>query len=139
MFSINMEYTFPFLEDKQNQNTTNRQTVHRIKIVGFFFSYQVVKQCCGTDGVEANYIKTEILPPFFKHFWQHRMALDRRNYRQVFSQWNFFVGSRTKFVLGCSFRLDALFCVLYVLCVNCAWNSGLETVQSGLSHQALYL
>lgn len=45
--------------------------------------FQVVKQCCGTDGVEANYIKTEILPPFFKHFWQHRMALDRRNYRQV--------------------------------------------------------
>lgn len=44
---------------------------------------QVVKQCCGTDGVEANYIKTEILPPFFKHFWQHRMALDRRNYRQA--------------------------------------------------------
>ncbi|KAF3843614.1 hypothetical protein F7725_002463 [Dissostichus mawsoni] len=39
---------------------------------------KVVKQCCGTDGVEANYIKTEILPPFFKHFWQHRMALDRR-------------------------------------------------------------
>ncbi|XP_077304831.1 splicing factor 3B subunit 1 isoform X1 [Lithobates pipiens] len=44
---------------------------------------KVVKQCCGTDGVEANYIKTEILPPFFKHFWQHRMALDRRNYRQL--------------------------------------------------------
>lgn len=43
----------------------------------------MVKQCCGTDGVESNYIKTEILPPFFKHFWQHRMALDRRNYRQV--------------------------------------------------------
>ncbi|MGH0142252.1 UNVERIFIED_CONTAM: hypothetical protein FKN15_024049 [Acipenser sinensis] len=44
---------------------------------------KVVKQCCGTDGVEANYIKTEILPAFFKHFWQHRMALDRRNYRQL--------------------------------------------------------
>lgn len=49
----------------------------------YFLTFQVVKQCCGTDGVEANYIKTEILPPFFKHFWQHRMALDRRNYRQV--------------------------------------------------------
>ncbi|MGH0165404.1 UNVERIFIED_CONTAM: hypothetical protein FKN15_048719 [Acipenser sinensis] len=47
---------------------------------------KVVKQCCGTDGVEANYIKTEILPAFFKHFWQHRMALDRRNYRQVVKQ-----------------------------------------------------
>uniref|UniRef100_G1DGG0 Splicing factor 3B subunit 1 n=2 Tax=Capra hircus TaxID=9925 RepID=G1DGG0_CAPHI len=44
---------------------------------------KVVKQWCGTDGVEANYIKTESLPPVFKHFWQHRMALDRRNYRQL--------------------------------------------------------
>lgn len=44
---------------------------------------KVVKQCCGTDGVEPQYIKDEILPPFFKHFWNQRMALDRRNYRQV--------------------------------------------------------
>ncbi|XP_014251368.1 splicing factor 3B subunit 1 isoform X2 [Cimex lectularius] len=44
---------------------------------------KVVKQCCGTDGVEAQYIKEEILPHFFKHFWNHRMALDRRNYRQL--------------------------------------------------------
>ena len=44
---------------------------------------QVVKQCCATDGVEAQYIRDEVLPSFFKHFWQHRMALDRRNYRQV--------------------------------------------------------
>ncbi|XP_073236837.1 splicing factor 3B subunit 1-like isoform X1 [Porites lutea] len=44
---------------------------------------KVVKQCCATDGVEAQYIKDEILPDFFKHFWQHRMALDRRNYRQL--------------------------------------------------------
>lgn len=50
----------------------------------------MVKQCCGTDGVEANYIKTEILPHFFKHFWQHRMALDRRNYRQVCHEANVF-------------------------------------------------
>ncbi|XP_043471076.1 splicing factor 3B subunit 1 isoform X1 [Leptopilina heterotoma] len=44
---------------------------------------KVVKQCCGTDGVEAQYIKDEILPHFFKNFWNHRMALDRRNYRQL--------------------------------------------------------
>ncbi|KAL1462904.1 hypothetical protein WDU94_014707 [Cyamophila willieti] len=44
---------------------------------------KVVKQCCATDGVEAQYIKDEILPPFFKNFWNHRMALDRRNYRQL--------------------------------------------------------
>ncbi|XP_077979078.1 splicing factor 3B subunit 1-like isoform X2 [Glandiceps talaboti] len=44
---------------------------------------KVVKQCCATDGVESQYIKDEILPAFFKHFWQHRMALERRNYRQL--------------------------------------------------------
>jgi splicing factor 3B subunit 1 len=44
---------------------------------------KVVKQCCATDGVEPTYIKDEVLPPFFKHFWNQRMALDRRNYRQV--------------------------------------------------------
>ncbi|XP_013785371.1 splicing factor 3B subunit 1 isoform X2 [Limulus polyphemus] len=44
---------------------------------------KVVKQCCGTDGVEPQYIKEEVLPHFFKHFWNHRMALDRRNYRQL--------------------------------------------------------
>jgi len=44
---------------------------------------KVVKQCCATDGVEPQYIKDEVLPSFFKHFWNQRMALDRRNYRQV--------------------------------------------------------
>ena len=44
---------------------------------------QVVKQCCATDGVEADYIRQEILPDYFRHFWNHRMALDRRNYKQV--------------------------------------------------------
>lgn len=44
---------------------------------------KVVKQCCGTDGVEPQYIREDILPHFFRHFWNHRMALDRRNYRQL--------------------------------------------------------
>lgn len=44
---------------------------------------KVVKQCCGTDGVEPSYIKEEVLQHFFRHFWNHRMALDRRNYRQL--------------------------------------------------------
>lgn len=44
---------------------------------------KVVKQCCATEGVEAEYIRNEILPPFFRHFWNQRMALDRRNYRPV--------------------------------------------------------
>ncbi|CAD5209768.1 unnamed protein product [Bursaphelenchus xylophilus] len=44
---------------------------------------KVVKQCCSTDGVEAKYIRDEILPPFFRAFWNRRMALDRRNYKQL--------------------------------------------------------
>ena len=44
---------------------------------------QVVKQCVGTDGVGPNYIKSEILPEFFRNYWVRRMALDRRNYRAL--------------------------------------------------------
>ena len=44
---------------------------------------KVVKQCVSTEGVEAQYIRTEILPEFFRNFWVRRMALDRRNYRQL--------------------------------------------------------
>ena len=44
---------------------------------------KVVKQCVGTDGVEPEYIRTEVMPEFFKNFWVRRMALDRRNYTQL--------------------------------------------------------
>lgn len=44
---------------------------------------KVVKQCAATDGVTGNFLKEELLPEFFKHFWVRRMALDRRNYKQV--------------------------------------------------------
>ena len=42
-----------------------------------------MKQCVSTDGVEPSYIKTEILPEFFRNYWVRRMALDRRNYRAL--------------------------------------------------------
>jgi splicing factor 3B subunit 1 len=44
---------------------------------------KVVKQCAATEGVTPGYIKKDILPDFFKSFWVRRMALDRRNYKQV--------------------------------------------------------
>jgi splicing factor 3B subunit 1 len=44
---------------------------------------KVVKQCVATEGVTAQYVRDEILPEFFKCFWIRRMALDRRNYRQL--------------------------------------------------------
>lgn len=44
---------------------------------------KVVKQCVATEGVEPSYIRQEVLPDFFKHFWVRRMALDKRNYKQL--------------------------------------------------------
>ncbi|EXJ88851.1 hypothetical protein A1O3_01915 [Capronia epimyces CBS 606.96] len=44
---------------------------------------KVVSQCAGTDGVTAGYLKEHVLQEFFKSFWVRRMALDKRNYRQV--------------------------------------------------------
>jgi len=44
---------------------------------------KVVKQCVGTDGVEPQYVRAEVLPEFFRCFWVRRMAMDRRNYKQV--------------------------------------------------------
>jgi splicing factor 3B subunit 1 len=38
---------------------------------------KVVQQCVGTEGVEGDYIRDEILPDFFRAFWNRRMALDR--------------------------------------------------------------
>ena len=37
----------------------------------------------GTDGVQPDYIRAEILPEFFRNFWVRRMALDRRNYKAL--------------------------------------------------------
>ena len=44
---------------------------------------KVVSQCSSTDGVTAGYLKEHVLQDFFKSFWVRRMALDKRNYRQV--------------------------------------------------------
>ncbi|KAI9834716.1 MAG: U2 snRNP component prp10 [Phylliscum demangeonii] len=44
---------------------------------------KVVSQCAGTEGVTAGYLKEHVLTEFFKSFWVRRMALDKRNYRQV--------------------------------------------------------
>ncbi|KAI3379503.1 hypothetical protein SNEBB_009203 [Seison nebaliae] len=44
---------------------------------------KVVKQCCATDGVDADYIRKEILPSLFRHFWTSRLANEKKNLRQV--------------------------------------------------------
>ncbi|EME38464.1 hypothetical protein DOTSEDRAFT_48672 [Dothistroma septosporum NZE10] len=44
---------------------------------------KVVSQCAGGQGVTAAYLKETVLTDFFKSFWVRRMALDKRNYKQV--------------------------------------------------------
>mmetsp|Transcript_9596 Transcript_9596/g.17940 ORF Transcript_9596/g.17940 Transcript_9596/m.17940 type:complete len:1093 (-) Transcript_9596:879-4157(-) len=41
---------------------------------------KVVKQVCSTVGVTGDYVRTDVLPDFFKSFWTRRMAMDKRNY-----------------------------------------------------------
>ncbi|PWA41331.1 hypothetical protein CTI12_AA554570 [Artemisia annua] len=43
------------------------------------FVLKVVKQCVSTQGVEADYIRTNILSEYFKNFWVRQMALDSRS------------------------------------------------------------
>jgi len=42
-----------------------------------------IKSCAKTDGVTPQYLRQAVLPDFFRAFWIRRMAMDRRNYRQV--------------------------------------------------------
>jgi splicing factor 3B subunit 1 len=44
---------------------------------------KVVKQCVGTDGIEPEYVRENVLDDFFRNFWVRRMALDKRNYKQL--------------------------------------------------------
>eukprot|EP00824_Muranothrix_gubernata_P008117 TRINITY_DN2035_c0_g1_i1.p1 TRINITY_DN2035_c0_g1~~TRINITY_DN2035_c0_g1_i1.p1 ORF type:complete len:860 (-),score=198.70 TRINITY_DN2035_c0_g1_i1:53-2632(-) len=44
---------------------------------------KVVKQCVGTEGVEAKFVKTQVMPEFFRAFWNRRMAYDRKNCKQL--------------------------------------------------------
>lgn len=44
---------------------------------------KVVKQCVQTDGVEPKFVREKIVPKFFSNYWKRKMALDRRNYKQL--------------------------------------------------------
>jgi len=41
---------------------------------------RAVKQCATTNGVTAQFLRDEVVRPFFESFWIRRMALDRRNH-----------------------------------------------------------
>jgi len=44
---------------------------------------KVVKQCVGSDGVSVAYVRTEVIPEFFRNFWLRRNAVDKKNYKQL--------------------------------------------------------
>ncbi len=44
---------------------------------------KTVAQCIACEAVDAGYVRGEVAPEFFVHFWTRRVALDRRNYRAV--------------------------------------------------------
>ena len=44
---------------------------------------KVVSQCAASKGVTAAFLQAQVLDDFFKNFWVRRMALDKRNYKQV--------------------------------------------------------
>ena len=44
---------------------------------------KVLKQIMACDGIEAQYIRKDVLEPFFRCFWVKRMAADKRNLKQL--------------------------------------------------------
>jgi splicing factor 3B subunit 1 len=44
---------------------------------------KVLKQVLVCDGVDAQYIRKDVLEPFFRCFWVKRMASEKRNYKQL--------------------------------------------------------
>lgn len=69
-------YTRECMKHLANQFRTSDEEMKKIVL-------KVIKQCVSTEGVDYAYIKVEILPKFFQYFWVRRMALDRRNYKQL--------------------------------------------------------
>ena len=44
---------------------------------------KVVKQCVSTEGVEARYVREELIHEFFRNFWTRKTAYDKKNSKQL--------------------------------------------------------
>lgn len=44
---------------------------------------KVVRQVLSTEGVDANFVRERVLPPFFEHLWDRRTSMDKRNHKQL--------------------------------------------------------
>uniref|UniRef100_A0A7S0ZCN9 Splicing factor 3B subunit 1 domain-containing protein n=1 Tax=Timspurckia oligopyrenoides TaxID=708627 RepID=A0A7S0ZCN9_9RHOD len=44
---------------------------------------RVIRQTCSCEGASSEFLRDELVPPFFQSFWIRKMSLDRRNYRAL--------------------------------------------------------
>jgi len=57
-----LEYTKEVMEILKKEFMNSEDEMRKIIL-------KVVKQCIGCQGVEASYVREEVLPEFFKNFW----------------------------------------------------------------------
>ena len=97
----------------------------------------VVKQCVSTEGVDAAYVKEMILPEFFRNFWVRRMALDRRNYRQLVETTEEIANSVGCAEVTCSISLSLTLFLSYPLPLLASLSLSLTCLSYPLSYLPL--
>jgi splicing factor 3B subunit 1 len=70
------KYTESVMPSIIQQFRTNEEELRKIIL-------KVLKQIMGCNGVEAGYIRKNVIREFFDSFWMRRMALEKRNYKQL--------------------------------------------------------
>lgn len=71
-----LEYTKEVMPILIREFQTNEEEMKKIVL-------KVVKQCVGCNGVEAQYVREQVVPEFNRNFWVRKMAGDKRNYKQL--------------------------------------------------------
>ena len=70
------EYTRLVTTTLKREFSNNEEDMRKIVL-------NVVKQCVSTEGVEAKYVRHEIMPEFFRCFWTRKSPSLIRNYKQL--------------------------------------------------------
>ncbi|KAM3127536.1 Splicing factor 3B subunit 1 [Paramecium bursaria] len=72
------EYTKAVMPILKKEFSNSKKDVDMKKIV-----LMVLKQCIACSGIDAAYVRVEIIPEYFRSYWDTRTATDRRNYKQM--------------------------------------------------------
>ncbi|KAF0973553.1 hypothetical protein FDP41_008257 [Naegleria fowleri] len=70
------KYTNAVIEHIVRQYDTQEEEMKRIVL-------KAIAQCVATEGIDATFVKQNIIPKFFSSFWDRSMVNDRRNYNQL--------------------------------------------------------